>query len=141
MHYVPLCPKKMQTNTQIIVHNAYQNTVQSAKVKQTNKKCNTNLVIASPKKQATTQGKTPTPTKHAYKTSACTIIQHSRKPDKQSCKNFCDKKFLLPLTRKKTTTTTTNKQTKQQQNTHTHTIRNKIKNKKQKNETKTPTLT
>ena len=36
--------KKMPSNTQIIVHNAYQNTVQIAKVKQA-KKCITNFAI------------------------------------------------------------------------------------------------
>ena len=60
--------KKMQTNTQIIVHNPYQNTVQSAKVKQT-KKCITDFAVAEQKKTVTTQEKNVTSTKYAYKTS------------------------------------------------------------------------
>ena len=39
----------MQPDTQIIVHNTYQNTVQSAKMKQA-KKCITNFAISKQKK-------------------------------------------------------------------------------------------
>ena len=46
----------MQTNTQIIAHNPYQNTVESAKWNK-QKKCTTNFAILKRKKTAATQKK------------------------------------------------------------------------------------
>ena len=56
-------PKKMQTNTQIIVHNTYQNTVQSANdtIKKT---CITNFALGKQKKTVTVQEKNTTSRKH-----------------------------------------------------------------------------
>ena len=56
----------MQPDTQIIVHNTYQNTVQRAKVKQS-KKCITNFAISKQKKTETAQEKNVTPKQYAYK--------------------------------------------------------------------------
>ena len=57
----------MQTNTQIIVHNTYQKTVQSAN-ETIKKKWVTNFALGKQKKTVTTQEKKTTPSKHAYKT-------------------------------------------------------------------------
>ena len=48
--------KNMQSDTQINVHNTYQNTVQSAKVKHT-KKCTTNFALSKSKKKEIVQKK------------------------------------------------------------------------------------
>ena len=51
------------------MQDGYANMIQNAKIKHI-KNNNTHFAIKKPKKTSTTQGKKPTPTKHAYKTSA-----------------------------------------------------------------------
>ena len=50
--------KKMQSNTQIIVHNAYQNTMQNAKIKLATKNVSLILLLQSKKEQKQHRKKT-----------------------------------------------------------------------------------
>ena len=63
--------KNMQSNTQTIAHDTYENRMQNANLEQAKKYIN-NLVIASPKKQATTQGKSTTLNINASKQQSST---------------------------------------------------------------------